>query len=180
MEFEEYNGWKNYPTWDIYTQVTSYEDSYHSFEQAAGRNRVKETIEDNLKLGMKRGWQHEAIKGIVSDWCMSGVRHVDWSWLHNTLVGEKEIPRKPDELTTEALHFLRSYPQWREILKGVSYMSEGDERLRDWAENQLLTWIESTDARRYDTSTNKFARKIIDLYSSVVDWTELTSALRGE
>src|SRR5690348_7449957 len=103
MQFEEYNGWTNFPTWDIYTQVTSYEDSYHSFEQAANQNRTKEAIEESINLGIKRRWQHEAIKGIVTDWCMSGVRRVDWSWVHNELADKERIPREPDELTTAAL-----------------------------------------------------------------------------
>jgi hypothetical protein len=24
MQFEEYNGWPNFPTWDVYTVMTSY------------------------------------------------------------------------------------------------------------------------------------------------------------
>ena len=33
MEFEEYNGWPNFPTWDVFTVMTSYYETYQELER---------------------------------------------------------------------------------------------------------------------------------------------------
>lgn len=55
MEFEEYNGWPNFPTWDVFTAMTSYYETYQELERIADRattpNEVKRFV-----VGVVEAW----------------------------------------------------------------------------------------------------------------------------
>ena len=181
IEFDEYNGWKNYPTWDIFTQVTSYPETSRHFERLAQGNEdirkaVEETI-DNWRRG--RPNSPDVARGIVSDWFMDAVRRVDWAWVHDELIGRKVIKREQHELTVAALQFIQAYPSQEDILQGETPGAK-DTALMQWTEEQLQTWIGSSEARKYQTPLTSFAKKILEIYMAVVDWEGLTAAFKEE
>jgi hypothetical protein len=42
MEFSEYNGWPNFPSWNVFTVMTSYYDTYKAIEQVADQRKPQE------------------------------------------------------------------------------------------------------------------------------------------
>jgi hypothetical protein len=44
MQFEEYNGWPNFPTWDVFTAMTSYYETYQELERIADRSTTPNEI----------------------------------------------------------------------------------------------------------------------------------------
>ncbi len=44
MEFEEYNGWLNFPTWDVFTVMTSYYETYYELGRIADRSTTSNEV----------------------------------------------------------------------------------------------------------------------------------------
>ena len=52
MQFEEYNGWPNFPTWDVFTVMTSYYETYQELERVANSGSLShagQTVEQFVK-----------------------------------------------------------------------------------------------------------------------------------
>ena len=64
-------------------------------------------------------------------------------------------------------------------MEEAEYLTEADSLLRDWLQDQCITWVESPDARRHKGAVAHFASTVLDLYFSVVVWEQVTGALRG-
>jgi hypothetical protein len=179
--FNEYNGWPNFPTWDCYTQVTSYYEEYtDTLHLLNSGESAKSVIEDRIKEWKENGYGFESTVGMITDWMMNAVRKVDWAWVQNRLTGDKEINREQNELSPLALELLRHSNAWEDLVK-TEFKVEGDKKLQDWTEDQLLTWIQSSDARVYTTTPLAlFANKIIELYLGAIDWQEVEKGIKGE
>ena len=188
MEFEAYNGWPNFPTWDVFTVMTSYYETYQELERVAngvslsqgGRaveQRVKQLVEA-WKKGQYTGHE-EAVHIQVQDFLMSGVRNVNWTWVYDTLRGERRASEKADELTELACSLLQSV-DWQAIVADAEYLTQADDMLREWLQDQCITWVESPDARMYHSQVAVFAQKVLEIYFGVVKWNQVASALRGE
>jgi len=178
VQFDEYNRWTNYPTWDIFTQITSYPETAQRFEALAQGNEemqraVQATIDGWTAGG--RGDQ-DAARGIVADWFMDAVRLVDWAYVHGELAGSN-VKTEPHELTVATLQFVRAYPSHEDLLKGDTSIYSA---LMNWVESQLLTWVSSAQARKYQTPLTSFAKKILEVYLAVVDWEKLVAAFTEE
>ena len=184
MEFEEYNGWPNFPTWDVFTAMTSYYETYQELERIADRYATPNEIK-RFVVGAFGDWKagrpsphEEAIHVLVQDCLMNGVRRVDWTAVYDTLRGERAVLGVADELTVLA-YTLLSQTDWESIVEEAEYLSEADSLLRDWLQDQCITWVESPDARRHHGPVAQFANTVLDLYFSVVVWENVLSALRG-
>ena len=185
MKFEEYNGWPNFPSWDIYTAWTSYYETYQELERivksdTSGRKvqRFIMSTVDAWKSGRLTGHE-EAVQVQIQDFLMNGVRRINWTLVYDVLRGNKPSLGETDELTALAYNVLQP-TDWRSIVAGAQYLTEADERLRDWLENQCVTWVESVEARAYQSQVALFVNKVLEVYYGVVDWQHVASALRGE
>ncbi len=184
MEFEEYNGWLNFPTWDVFTAMTSYYETQRALEYIADHastpNEVKRFV-----TGAVEAWKadrttphEEAAHIVVQDFLMSAVRRVNWTAVYDTLRGERAELGDVDEITTLA-YTLLSQTDWESIVEEAEYLTDADNLLRDWLQDQCITWVESPDARRHRGYVAQFANTVLDIYFSVVAWENVTRALRS-
>ena len=181
VSFDEYNGWTNFPTWAIFTHVTSYFESGRQFEEVAQYGRVEHDTKGLINNFLIHGLddKNRMIHLLLSDFLMNGVRKIDWSWVNNRLQGLKEIPREPHELSELALELLRQYPNYQDLIIAGN-LGGTDSNLQSWTESQLITWVGSKRARMPNSPISQLANKIIEIYLNVVDWDKLTSAFKGE
>ena len=183
MQFEEYNGWPNFPSWSVFTVMTSYYETYQELEHVADTKGTQGVA--RFVKGAVEAWRNnqqtpheEATKILVQDFLMNGVRRVDWTPVYDTLRGERQALGDADEVTTLAYDLLQK-TDWRSIVAEAEYLTEADSMLRDWLQDQCITWVEKPDARRYAGSVGKFANTVLDTYFQAVKWEEVTDALRG-
>ncbi len=186
LEFGEYNGWVNFPTWSVFTVMTSYEETYEalhrmSLQQPGGMGNVRRAV-----LGSVEHWKNDqptpyahAARILAQDFLMNGVRRVDWTQVSDTLQGERKELGETNELTTVAYNALAGI-SWNSIIEDAQYLTDADTMLRDWLQDQCITWVLSPDARAHTGSVGKFADTVLDIYFQAVQWNKVTAALRGE
>ena len=188
MQFEEYNGWPNFPTWDVFTVMTSYYETYQELERVANSvslshaGRAVEQFVKQLVEAWKKGeytGHEEAVHIQVQDFLMNGVRRVNWTLVYDTLRGERGALGKADELTEVAYNLLQLV-DWQAIVADAEYLTQADDMLREWLQDQCITWVESPDARMYQSQIAVFANSVLEMYFGVVKWKQVASALRGE
>jgi hypothetical protein len=127
LEFWEYNGWVNRPTWNVYTVMTSYEDTSEALhrmasQQPGGMGNVRRAV-----LGSVEHWKNnrpspyeEAAQTLVQDFLMNGVRRVEWTPVVDMLRGEQEaLPEDANPLTTLAYELL-SQTDWQAVVKDAA------------------------------------------------------------
>ena len=56
------------------------------------------------------------------------------------------------------------------IVADAEYLTQADDMLCGWLEDQCLTWIESPDARQYTGSNIRFANVVLYIYFQAVQW----------
>lgn len=183
MEFEEYNGWPNFPTWDTFSAMSSYYETYQELRRIADRATTPNDVK-RFVTGAVEAWKanrysphQEATRILVQDFIMSGVRQVDWTAVLDTLRGARTDLNDVNEVTTLS-YTLLSQAEWESIVEGAESLTDADSLLQDWLQDQCITWIESSDARRHRGPVAQFANIVLDIYFSVVDWEKLTEAFR--
>ena len=62
----------------------------------------------------------------------------------------------------------------------AEYLTQADDMLREWLQDQCITWVESPDARMYQSQIAVFANSVLEMYFGVVKWKQVASALRAE
>ena len=186
LEFHEYHGWVNYPTWTVYSVMTSFDETREQLEHVAtqqpgGMGNVRRAV-----LGSVEHWKNgkptphlEAVRSLVQSFLQSGVRRVEWTPVVDSLREERKELGEANKLTTLAYQLLAK-TDWQSIVKDAQYLTDADTLLQDWLENQCLTWVDSPDARAYQSAVGQFANKLLDIYFQAVQWNKVTSALRGE
>ena len=110
---------------------------------------------------------------------MNGVRRVNWTLVYDTLRGERGALGKADELTEVAYNLLQLV-DWQAIVADAEYLTQADDMLREWLQDQCITWVESPDARMYQSQIAMFANRVLEIYFGVVKWKQVASALRSE
>lgn len=183
MEFEEYNGWPNFPTWETFSAMSSYYETYQELRRVADRSKTPNDVK-RFVIEAVEAWKanrynphQEATHILVQDFMMSGIRHVDWTAVFDALRGERADLSHVDEITALA-YTLLSQTAWESIIEEAEYLIDADTLLQDWLQDQCITWIESPDARRHRGPVAQFANTVLDIYFSVVDWEKLTRAFR--
>jgi len=186
VEFGEYQGTQNFPTWSVFTVMTSYYETSYMLQTMAsqptgGRGAVRRAI-----LGTVEHWKNgkltphaEAARVLVQGFLMNGVRRVEWTPVVNTLRGERKELGEANVLTSLA-HELLSHTDWQSIIKDAEYSTDADTMLRDWLEAQCFTWVDSPEARKYTGSVGRFANTVLDIYFQAVQWEKVTDKLKGE
>lgn len=187
LEFHEYNGWQaGYPTWSVFTILTGDTDTYEAFhriadQQPGGIGGVRRAV-----LGTVEQWKNnkptpyaEAARMLVQSFLINGAQRVEWTPVYETLRGEQQELGNANVLTRLAYKLL-SGTDWQAIVKDAEYLTDADTLLRDWLQDQCITWIESPDARAYKGAVATFANTVLDTYFQAVKWEKVTSALRGE
>jgi hypothetical protein len=136
MKFEEYNGWPNFPSWDIFTAWTSYYETYLELQRVAESDASGRKIERFVtstvaawRSGRRTGHE-EAVQMQVQDFLMNSVRPINWTLAYDVLRGKRSALGETDELTELAYNVLQS-TDWRSVVAGAQYLTEADERLRD-------------------------------------------------
>lgn len=183
MEFEEYNGWPNFPTWDTFSAMSSYYETYQELRDIANRSTAPNEVR-RFVTGAIEAWKanrhnphQEATRILVQDFIMSGVRRVNWTAVFDALRGERADLDDLDEITTLASTLL-SQTEWESIVEGAESLTDADTLLQDWLQDQCITWIESPDARRHRGPVAQFANTVLDLYFSVVVWENVARAFK--
>jgi len=187
LEFGEYNGWVNFPTWSVFTVMSSFDEpreqlEYMASHQPGGRGNVRRAI-----LGSVENWKNnrpayyaEATPMLVTEFVLNAVRRVEWTPVYETLRGEREaLPEDANPLTILAYQLL-SQTDWQSVVKEAPTLTDADTQLMGWLEDQCRTWIGSPEARAHSGSVGRFANTVLDIYFSVVDWQKVTNAFKGE
>jgi len=187
VEFQPYQGTtQNFPTWSVFTTMTSYFDTYDMLRRLASHNpggmgNVRRAVVgtvDHWKTG-KPTAHAEAAKVLVQGFLMNGVRKVEWTPVVDTLRGERETVGEINELTGLAYELL-SQTDWKTTIQGAKDFTDADIQMRDWLEAQCFTWVDSLEARQHKGSVGKFANTVLDIYLQAVDWQRVTNGLRGK
>src|SRR5260370_10082272 len=186
VEFQPYQGTQKFPTWSVYTVMTSYYETTYMLQSMAshpseGRGAVRRAI-----LGTVEHWKNgkptphaEAARVLVQGFLMNGVRRVEWTPVVDTLRGEKKELGETNALTSLAYELL-SQTDWRSIVKGAETLTNADTMLQDWVEAQCYTWVDSPDARKHTGSDGRFANTVLDIYFQAVQWEKLHDKLKGK
>jgi hypothetical protein len=186
LEFGEYNGWPNRPTWSVFMVMTSYDEPREQLERMAlqqpgGMGNVKRAV-----IGSVEHWKNdkstpyeEAARSLVQDFLLHGIWQVEWTPVFDTLRGARKELGERNTLTTLA-HQLLSQTDWQSIVKDEQYLVDADNTLMGWLQDQCLTWIASPDARKHTGSVGKFANTVLDIYFQAVQWEKVTDALKGK
>ncbi len=186
VEFEQYQGTQNFPTWSVFTVMTSYFETYDMLQRMAsqptgGRGAVRRAI-----LGTVEHWKNgkptphaEAARVLVQGFLMNGVRRVEWMPVVDTLRGEKKELGETNALTSLAYDLL-SQTDWRAIVQDAETLTNADTLLQDWLEAQLFTWVDSPEARKHTGSAGRFANTVLDIYFEAVQWEKVTDKLKSK
>src|SRR6266567_5415740 len=186
VEFAPYQGGKsNFPTWDVFTVFSSFPETYSLLSIKASRPTGARGEVRRAILGTVAQWKEgkptphaEAAKILVQDFLSSGVRHVEWTPVVDTLLGEQQELGEVNELTAFTYH-LFSNTNWRPIVQGAETLVDADTTLQNWIEEHCRTWADSPDARKYEGSVGKFANKVLAIYFDAVDWQSVTEKFKG-
>jgi hypothetical protein len=183
MDFEEYNGWPNFPSWETFSAMSSYYETYQELRDIANRSATPNEVK-RFVTGAVEAWKanrpdphQEATHILIQDLIMSGVRRVNWTAVYDALRGERTHLDDVDEITALA-YTLLSQTAWESIVEGAKYLTDADTLLQDWLQDQCITWIESPDARRHRGPVAQFANTVLDIYFSVVIWEHVARAFR--
>lgn len=137
MEFEEYNGWPNFPTWDTFSAMSSYYETYQELRRIADRSTTPNEVK-RFVIGTVEAWKanrptphQEATRILVQDFLMSGVRHVNWTAVYDALRGARTDLTDVNEITALASTLL-SQANWESIVEGAEYLTDADTLLQDW------------------------------------------------
>jgi len=182
VEFQEYNGWSNFPSWSAYTVMTSDFETYQALQRIADQGTplaVKDFVIKTVQSWKEDKFtpHKEAARMLAQDFLMNGIRKVEWTPVYDTLRGKRRKVGEANELTTLAYDLL-SKTDWKPIVAEAAYFFQADDLLRGWVEDQCLTWLASPDARAHSGSVGKFATTVLDMYFQAVQWEEVTDALR--
>jgi len=92
LAFGTYNGWVNYPSWSVFTVLTSYYETYAALQALADRGTPL-AVRDFV-IGHVDRWKQgsftphrEAVQTLVQDFVMNGIRRVEWTPVYDTLRG---------------------------------------------------------------------------------------------
>lgn len=185
VEFQPYQGTtQNFPTWSVFTTMTSYFETYDMLRRLAspnpgGMGNVRRAVlgtVDHWKTG-KPTPHKEAARVLVQGFLMNGVRKVEWTPVVDTLRGERETVGEVNELTGLAFELL-SQTDWKTTIQGAEDVTDADTKMRDWLEAQCFTWVDSLEARKHTGSAGTFANTVLDIYLQAVDWQRVTNGLR--
>src|SRR5438034_10536191 len=107
VEFPPYQGAKsNFPTWDVFTVFSSFQETSYLLHIKAARSYGARGEVRRAILGTVEQWKEgkptphaEAAKIMVQDFLSSGVRHVEWTPVVDTLRGEQQELGEVNELT---------------------------------------------------------------------------------
>ena len=187
VEFQPYQGTtQNFPTWSVFTTMTSYFDTYDMLRRLASHNPGGMGNVRRAVVGTVEHWKTgkptahaEAAKVLVQGFMMNGVRRVEWTPVVDTLRGERELVGEVNELTGLAYELL-SQTDWKTTMQGEKDLTDADMKMRDWLEAQCFTWVDSLEARQHTGSVGKFANTVLDIYLQAVDWQRVTNGLRGK
>src|SRR6266480_6039996 len=174
MQFSEYHGWPNFPSWSVFTTMTSYDKTRQALEHIAD-HRTPLAVKDFVTTHVAR-WKsntstphQEAVQNLVQGFLMSAVTEVNSTTVSETLRGEQEAFEKGDEVTKLAYEVLK-HTDWQTLIDN----SQADSVLRDWLQDQCLTWMASPDARAHTGRVGTFANTVLDMYFSAVQWEKVT------
>jgi hypothetical protein len=163
--------------------MASYYETYQELERVANSvslshaGRAVEQFVKQIVEAWKEGeytGHEEAVHVQVQDFLMNGVRRINWTMVYDTLRGERRTLGKADELTGLVYSLRQS------VVANAEYLTEADTMLRDWLQDQCITWVESRDARKYQSQIAVFANRVLEVYFGVVNWKQVASALRSE
>lgn len=181
--FEEYNGWVNSPTWDVFSILTSYDQTREQLETMVqqGGSVAKATQKlrtwttayiDRFIKGKMVGSHQEAMRSLMQHWVTDPARHISWNDIYQALQGQ---PQQQNELMATIINVLQQI-DWRSI---VGEGRSADQRLRDWCQDQCLIWIDNPEARKHPGSLAVLPQALIEYYSKAVQWGDVARALQG-
>jgi hypothetical protein len=184
LEFQAYQGTHNFPTWNVYAVMTSDYDTYRTLERIADQGTplsVRKFVTGTVEQWKEHTFtpHAEEARMLVQSFLMNGVRRVEWTPVYDTLRGERKELGEANALTSLTYDLL-SRTDWQSIVKDAEYLTQADDMLRSWVEDQCLTWITSPDARKHTGSVGRFANTVLDIYFQAVQWEKVYEGLKGK
>ena len=112
----------------------------------------------------------------MRDFLLCGLRAIEWDLVYDLLRG-KAIKWIPNLLTTAATEMIKQAP-WQDVVDGIEFDIEANNRLRDWTYGQIDIWINNVTARQHKTPLSIFAVNIYEVVLSSVDWKAVVEELK--
>ena len=181
VQFGNYQGWKNFPTWCVYNQISKEDPERQQHYHKKGRSFSVRTFQSDMVSAFEsflKGWTAPgSLEGrIVADWLFCGVGVIEWDHVYDLLRG-KEIKWVPNELTLAAVTLIEQSP-WGDVVSDVKYDLEANNRLRNWTYVEINLWRNNVTAR-VPSALSDFARKIYETVLQAIDWESIVLYLKG-
>lgn len=181
VKFGEYQGCKNFATWSVGHWIGQQDREMQIHYRRLARVFSHTTFQKDMVSAFEaflKGWvSPENMEGnIVRDFLLCGLRAIEWDLVYDLLRG-KAIKWVPNLLTTAATEMLKQAP-WQDVVDGVEFDIEANNRLRDWMHGQIDIWINNVTARQHKTPLSIFAVNIYEVVLSSVDWKAVVEDLK--
>lgn len=189
FEYVEYNGWKaGFPSWALFTWLSSYYDDWSAVESLfKGFSfeddvvEFRDLIEENLNAFI-RG-EDFSLKDSLHGWVVDNLQYLaraaNWTQVYDALREERTLQGGAN-VVTKAAYSLLTQVDWEDIVSQAEYLTEADNLLRDWVSDQLTTWAESPDARRYQSMLTSLATSYLDIAVAAIDWEHVAEDFKSE
>lgn len=189
FEYVEYNGWSaGFPSWALFTWLSSYYDDWQVVESLFDGDAFEDSVvelrglvEGNVRafIGGKDISLQASLHGWIVDNLHYLARAANWTQVHDALREERTLHGGAD-VVTKAAYDLLLQTDWESITAQAEYLTEADNLLCDWVSDQLTTWAESPDERRYSNALTSLATSYLDIAVAALDWESIAGDFRSE
>ena len=180
VQFSAYQGWKNFPTWCVYNQISKEDSDIRQHYQSMARSFAVRTFQSDMVSALEsflKGWcSPDSLEGrIVTDWLFCGVGMIEWDQVYSLLRGN-EITEVPHDLTLASVILIGQVP-WQNIIDWMQIDCKENNRLQTWTYIQINMWRNNVTSRVH-SALSDFARKIYETVLQVVDWDSIVLYLK--
>jgi hypothetical protein len=191
MNFEEYNGWANKPTWNLSLCLgNSYETYQHAGALVNAEGDTEEQAIESLQNWLSKAigsWylgvqftHTEAISCWMSDSIKSSAYWVAWTTVLDSLEeGRDALGEGADEITVAAFDFYRA-GDWQSVIAGHQWKTQADEMLREYLADRILDWIEQVEMRMQQGPLQQYCQIARGLWFGAINWQEIVGHWREE
>lgn len=189
FEYVEYNGWSaGFPSWALFTWLSSYYDDWRVVESLFDGDAFEDSVvefrglvEGNVRTFVKG--EDFSLQASLHGWVVDNLHYLaraaNWTQVHDALREERTLQGGADEVTKAAYDLLLQV-DWEDIAEQAESLTEADNLLRDWVSDQLTTWAESPDERRYNGALTSLAASYLDIAIAALDWESIAEDFRSE
>jgi len=120
----DYNGWSNWETWNAFTQITSFDDSYQLALQATDAEDLQRMFPD-IRRSVERNYSSD----LTEQELWGDISQINWQELYQGIVGEEVATSNKPSKTSAKTHtvYLKTKPSQRVLSSAVSKKAQDEE-----------------------------------------------------